>query len=52
MHNEELVSKMMLSGGVLSLTLGIIVLVAGLITGVLGIVNGAKLIKHHQDMMF
>ena len=52
MHNEEFDSKMMLSGGVLSLTLCIIVLVAGLITGVLGIVNGAKLIKHHQDMMF
>lgn len=51
MRIGERLSRLMCRTGACSLVLGILSLISGLVLGILGIVNGARLLKHHSDMM-
>ena len=48
MRIEDKMSKLMCQTGACSLVLGILSVISGL---VLGIVNGARLLRHHSDLM-
>ena len=45
------ISKLMCQTGACSLVLGILSVIGGLVLGIIGIVNGARLLRHHSDLM-
>ena len=51
MRIEDKLSKLMCQTGACSLVLGILSVIGGLVLGIIGIVNGARLLRHHSDLM-
>ena len=51
MRIEDKISKLMCQTGACSLVLGILSVIGGLVLGIIGIVNGARLVRHHYDLM-
>lgn len=51
MRIEDKMSKLMCQTGACSLVLGILSVISGLVLGIIGIVNGARLLRHHSDLM-
>ena len=51
MRIEDKISKLMCQTGACSLALGILSVISGLVLGIIGIVNGARLLRHHSDLM-
>ena len=51
MRIEDKMSKLMCQTGACSLVLGILSVIGGLVLGIIGIVNGARLLRHHSDLM-
>ena len=51
MRIEDKISKLMCQTGACSLVLGILSVIGGLVLGIVGIVNGARLLRHHSDLM-
>ena len=52
MRIEDKISKLMCQTGACSLVLGILSVIGGLVLGIIGIVNGARLLRHHSDLMY